>query len=61
MHSMWGRWAPPVERSFLISLNYAGSQFGTVISQPISGILCSTDFLGGWPSVFYLFGNVSKV
>lgn len=61
MHAMWGRWAPPVERSFLISMTYAGSQFGTVISQPISGILCESDFLGGWPSVFYLFGGLGVV
>jgi len=61
MHAMWGRWAPPVERSFLISLTYAGSQFGTVISQPISGVLCSSNFLGGWPSVFYLFGTLGVI
>lgn len=61
MHAMWGRWAPPIERSFLISLTYAGSQFGTVISQPISGILCSSTFLGGWPSVFYVFGALGVI
>jgi len=58
MHAMWGRWAPPIERSFLISVTYAGTHFGTVISQSVSGVLCSSDFLGGWPSVFYVFGGL---
>ena len=58
MHAILGRWAPPVERSFLVSLCYAGSQMGTVLAQPISGLLCDSTFLGGWPAVFYVFGKV---
>uniref|UniRef100_H2ZGX8 Sialin n=1 Tax=Ciona savignyi TaxID=51511 RepID=H2ZGX8_CIOSA len=58
MHAMWGSWAPPVDRSRLVSVTYAGSQFGTVVAQPISGILCASTFLGGWPSVFYVFGSL---
>lgn len=61
VHAMLGRWAPPVERSFLVSLCYAGSQMGTVLAQPISGILCDSDFLGGWPAVFYVFGTVGII
>lgn len=37
-------------------LSSTGSQFGTVVSLPISGLLCQSGFLGGWPSVFYVFG-----
>ena len=58
MHSMWGVWAPPVERTRLVSITYAGCHLGTVIAQPLSGILCASDFLGGWQSVFYLFGKL---
>ena len=58
MHSMWGVWAPPVERSRLVSLTYAGCHLGTVIAQPIAGLLCSSEILGGWPSVFYIFGKL---
>ena len=29
--------------------------------MPISGWLCETDFLGGWPSVFYVFGGLGLV
>ena len=36
---------------------YAGSQVGTIISYPLSGWLCANGFAGGWPSVFYVFGN----
>ncbi|XP_038051386.1 sialin-like [Patiria miniata] len=61
MHAMWGHWAPPLERSRLITLSYSGANLGTVISLPISGLLCGSDFLGGWPSVFYIFGSVGVV
>ena len=29
---------------------------GTVFSFIVSGFLCNSDFLGGWPSVFIVFG-----
>lgn len=35
-----------------------GAQFGTVVTLPVSGWLCDSDFLGGWPSVFYVFGGI---
>ncbi len=35
----------------------AGAYLGTVFSLPISGYLCQTNIMGGWPSVFYLFGE----
>ncbi|XP_013411028.1 sialin [Lingula anatina] len=59
MHAMWGRWAPPLERSRLVSFSYAGAQLGTVIALPISGYLCQSSL--GWESVFYVFGGVGCV
>lgn len=29
-----------------------------VITQSVTGYLCESDFLGGWPSAFYVFGGV---
>lgn len=57
MHAMLGKWAPTSEISILSTFIYGGSNLGTVVSTPISGILCGSDFLGGWPSVFYVFGT----
>uniref|UniRef100_A0A8C4Q3B3 Solute carrier family 17 member 5 n=1 Tax=Eptatretus burgeri TaxID=7764 RepID=A0A8C4Q3B3_EPTBU len=54
MHSMWAKWAPPLERSQLISFSYAGSYFGTVIALPLSGVLADTL---GWPYIFYICGE----
>lgn len=56
--SFWGRWAPPNERASLAALAYSGAQFGTIISMPISGIICQTL---GWPSMFYIFGSISCI
>ncbi|XP_078449904.1 sialin [Lampetra fluviatilis] len=55
MHAMWAHWAPPLERSRLLTISYAGAQFGTVVSLPLSGLLIDTL---GWPSVFYIFGGL---
>lgn len=59
MHAMWGKWGPLYERSKLTGFSYAGAQLGTVFAMPISGLLCDSGFLGGWPSVFYIFGAIA--
>lgn len=56
MHAMWGKWAPPLERSKLTSITYAGCMMGNVIALPLSGVLCQYGFAGGWGSVFYVIG-----
>ncbi|XP_067388732.1 sialin isoform X1 [Emydura macquarii macquarii] len=53
MHAMWSSWAPPLERSKLLSISYAGAQLGTVVSLPLSGIIC---YYVNWIYVFYIFG-----
>ncbi|KAF2882063.1 hypothetical protein ILUMI_24111 [Ignelater luminosus] len=61
MHAMLARWIPPLERSKFAAYVYAGANFGTVISLPISGWLCGLEFMGGWPLAFYLFGLIGIV
>ncbi|KAF6206564.1 hypothetical protein GE061_017798 [Apolygus lucorum] len=60
-HAMLAKWIPPNERSRMGAIVYAGAQFGTVISMPLSGILSDSDFFGGWPSIFYFFGIASAI
>lgn len=61
MHAMLARWVPPLERSKFAALVYAGANFGTVISLPLSGYLCSLEYMGGWPLAFYIFGVLGLV
>ncbi|KAG8582002.1 hypothetical protein GDO81_007887 [Engystomops pustulosus] len=58
MHAMWSSWAPPLERSRLLSLSYAGCQLGTVVSLPVSGLIC---YYLDWIYVFYIFGALGVV
>ncbi|XP_028578610.2 sialin isoform X2 [Podarcis muralis] len=58
MHAMWSCWAPPLERSKLLSISYAGAQLGTVVSLPLSGLIC---FYMNWIYVFYIFGALGVV
>lgn len=58
MHSMWSLWAPPMERSVLTGISYAGAQIGNVLVMPISALLCKYGFAGGWPSIYYVLGLV---
>uniref|UniRef100_A0A8C9T0E8 Sialin n=1 Tax=Scleropages formosus TaxID=113540 RepID=A0A8C9T0E8_SCLFO len=55
MHAMWASWAPPLERSRLVTISYAGAQLGTVVALPLSGQIC---FYLDWTYVFYVFGAV---
>uniref|UniRef100_A0AC34PW06 Major facilitator superfamily (MFS) profile domain-containing protein n=1 Tax=Panagrolaimus sp. JU765 TaxID=591449 RepID=A0AC34PW06_9BILA len=59
MHAMWSQWAPPMERSVLTGISYAGAQIGNVLVMPMSGLLCKYGPFGGWPSIFYILGIVS--
>lgn len=49
-------WIPVNQRATAVSLIHTGGFFGVAVGMYISGLLSSTDFLGGWPSVFYVFG-----
>ncbi|XP_015122844.1 putative inorganic phosphate cotransporter isoform X2 [Diachasma alloeum] len=60
-HAMLAKWIPPNERSRMGAFVYAGAQFGTVISMPLSGLLSKYGFAGGWPSIFYVFGAVGTI
>ena len=52
------RWAPPLERSRMASIAFAGNYAGTVISMPLSGILANSL---GWEYIFYIFGALGCV
>lgn len=58
MYTMWAAWAPPLERSRLLTISYIGAQLGTVVALPLSGEIC---FYLDWTYVFYLFGAVGLV
>ncbi|XP_075232404.1 vesicular glutamate transporter 1-like isoform X2 [Lycorma delicatula] len=53
MLGVWSRWAPPAERSRLVTIVFSGSYFGTVAALPLSGALAENQ---GWSAVFYIFG-----
>ncbi|XP_011343507.1 putative inorganic phosphate cotransporter isoform X2 [Ooceraea biroi] len=60
-HALLAKWVPPNERSRMGAFVYAGAQFGTVISMPLSGLLADWELVGGWPSIFYVFGIIGIV
>ncbi|CAG2206036.1 SLC17A5 [Mytilus edulis] len=59
MSSVWGRWAPPLERTKLMALYYLGPPSGSVITLASSGYLCEYGFDNGWGSIFYITGGVT--
>ncbi|XP_036368725.1 sialin-like [Octopus sinensis] len=59
VQSLWGRWAPPEERSSLVAFSFSGQTLGTIICMSISGFLCEYGFDNGWGSIFYLFGGTT--
>ncbi|XP_023012123.1 major Facilitator Superfamily Transporter 10 isoform X1 [Leptinotarsa decemlineata] len=61
MHAMLAKWIPPLERSKFAAYVYAGTNFGTIVSLPLSGWLCSLELDRGWPLSFYLFGMLGII
>lgn len=61
MHCMIAHWTPVAARSRVISIIQAGADLGAVVALLASGSLAESDFLGGWPSIFYVFGMVGIV
>ena len=43
------------------SVSVSGPVTGVVIILCVSGVLCNSDFLGGWPSVFYVTGKIERI
>ncbi|KFQ35475.1 Putative small intestine sodium-dependent phosphate transport protein, partial [Mesitornis unicolor] len=54
-YTLWAKWAPPLERSWLMNVADAGCTFGTFFTLLVAGIICQSL---GWPFVFYIFGGV---
>nr|XP_023423391.1 vesicular glutamate transporter 3 [Cavia porcellus] len=52
-HGMWSKWAPPLERSRLVTTSFCGSYAGAVVAMPLAGVL--VQYIG-WASVFYIYG-----
>ncbi|KAK8773221.1 hypothetical protein V5799_012246 [Amblyomma americanum] len=59
-YAIVARWAPVQERSFLLAISTLGSVMGTVVTLPVSALLCQYGFAGGWPSVFYITGLLGQ-
>ncbi|XP_034940999.1 vesicular glutamate transporter 2.2-like [Chelonus insularis] len=55
IHAIWANWAPPLERSKLASISFAGIYVGTVFAMPTCGMMAERL---GWSSVFYFCGTV---
>ncbi|XP_054554335.1 probable small intestine urate exporter [Talpa occidentalis] len=53
--SIWVKWAPPLERSQLITMAVSGGILGGFIILTVGGVLSQTI---GWPYIFYIFGGI---
>ncbi|XP_066974703.1 putative inorganic phosphate cotransporter [Macrobrachium rosenbergii] len=58
MFTLMAAWIPPKDKASFSSIVFVGNHMGTVISMGLGGVMSGSDFLGGWPSVFYVFGVV---
>ena len=60
-------WIPPSDKTFMIATMFSGTYMGEIIGFSLSGALINTEIflgdtdVGGWPSVFYVFGLMGVV
>ena len=50
-------WAPSSQFATFSALSVGGQYLGAVLANCASGLLGSGSFLGGWPSLFYVYGG----
>lgn len=55
MYEIWSRWAPPLERSRMAGIVYAGTYVGNVLAMSTCGIIAEKL---GWPAIFYIYGGI---
>ena len=56
LNTMVSKWVPEEERSAFISFAFVGGTFGSVITNPLCGLIISSL---GWEAVFYVTGGIS--
>ncbi|KAJ1531988.1 hypothetical protein ONE63_000624 [Megalurothrips usitatus] len=58
-YELLSKWAPPRERSRMVSFFLAAQPFGIVVGLSAAGALAGS--AGGWPSVFYVTGSLGMM
>ncbi|XP_050502027.1 sialin-like isoform X2 [Diabrotica virgifera virgifera] len=52
VQEIWSQWAPPAEKSRLVSISISGGYFGAVVAMPACSLIASSL---GWEYIFYIF------
>ncbi|XP_054157771.1 putative inorganic phosphate cotransporter [Oppia nitens] len=60
-NALIAKWMPKTERSRAVSLTFVGSALGVVTTLPLTGYLCSSSFMGGWPAIYYMLGIFTSI
>ena len=47
---------PKMERTRGTTIIQTGSMIGTVITLPLTALMCKSNFMGSWPATFYILG-----
>ncbi|CAG0922334.1 unnamed protein product [Notodromas monacha] len=58
MHVILSNWAPPLERSRMVTMVYAGSCMGTILTLAQGGVMMRA---WGWVSIFYFYGGLTVI
>ena len=61
MSAIFVYWAPAKDRTKMLGSSTSGAWVGNIIALPLGGFLCVYGFDGGWPTIFYIFGNLITV
>ena len=61
LFSLFAKWFPESEKNLAVGGTTVMGNMGGIITMPIAAYLIELDFLGGWPSVFYLFSLIHLI
>ena len=61
LFSLFAKWFPQKEKNLAITGTVFAGNLGGVIVMPLAGYLVKVNFLGGWPTVFYMTSLVHVI
>ncbi|XP_071964140.1 sialin-like [Antedon mediterranea] len=61
VYTLLSKWSSVDDRSVMVSIFFAGMPIGGIVANYMSGLICSSYKIGGWPMSFYIYSMLGPI